>query len=54
MFLPKITISILQPMDQGTIFAKQTLYRKIFVEEVIFVVENETGKSDDTRGQRTL
>jgi hypothetical protein len=48
MFLLKITISIIQPLDQGTILAKKRLYRKSFLEEVMVVLENETGKSDDT------
>ena len=53
-FLPKNTTSIIQPMDQGIIYAAKRIYRRNFLTEVMVVSEPEDSDEEDTRGQRTL
>ena len=55
-FLPKSTTSLIQPMDQGIIYACKRLYRSNFLKDVLVVLpdEEEEVEEIDTRGQRTL
>jgi hypothetical protein len=53
-FLGVKNTSIMQPLDQGIIPVKKRLYRKRFLEEVMFMLEDETDESEGTREQHTL
>ena len=55
-FLPKNTTSLIQPMDQGIIYACKRLYRSNFLKDVLVVLpdEEEEVEEIDTRGQKTL
>ena len=53
-FLPKNTTSLIQPMDQGIIYAAKRIYRRNFLNEVMVVSEPEDSDEEDTRGQRTM
>ena len=53
-FLPKNTTSLIQPMDQGIIYAAKRIYRRKFLSEVLVVSEPEDSEEEDTREQRTL
>ena len=53
-FLPKNTMSLIQPMDQDIIYLAKHLYRCNFLSEVMVVSEPEDSEEEDTRGQRTV
>ena len=54
MCLPKNTTSLIQPMDQGVIYACKRFYRARFLNDVLVVDEDENDEEEDTRGKRTL
>ena len=53
-FLPPNTTSLIQPMDQSVIQATKMRYKRIFLKDVLEVIETEEDKVEDRRGMRTL
>lgn len=54
MALPPNTTSLIQPMDQGIILACKRKYKKLYLDEVMVVLEEPEDAVQDTRGKRTL
>jgi hypothetical protein len=48
--LPPITISLIQPTNQGVIYGCKRLYKKKLFDEVMVVIET-SNEEEDTRGQ---
>lgn len=53
-FLPPNTTSLIQPMDQSVIQATKMRYKRIFLKDVLEVIETEEDAVEDRRGMRTL
>jgi hypothetical protein len=48
--LPGDSTSLIQPMDQGVIFACKRLYKKKFLNEVMVVIKTSDNVEEDRKG----
>ena len=54
MFLPPNTTSFIQPMDQGVIYSCKRQYQRLYLNQVLVVLEDGSDLTEDTRGLRTM
>ena len=54
MFLPPNTTSLIQPMDKGVIYSCKRQYQRLYLNQVLVVLEDGSDLTEDTRGLRTM